>query len=93
MANSHWPTITPDCLVFYVDHSMNYSRGGSVEPERYLFDPKIIGLSGAHRTVRWVAPDRPVLPRPTHLLLLCAKFISASFGSTLDNPLHLDKHD
>jgi hypothetical protein len=37
------------------------------------FDRIGIKLFGAHRIVRWVAPDCPTLPRPTHFLLFCAK--------------------
>jgi hypothetical protein len=43
--------------------------------EGFCFFPRAArssGLSGAHQTVRWVAPDRPVLRRPAQISLFYA---------------------
>jgi hypothetical protein len=67
--------MTLDYVALCLDYPMIYSQVGSGEPESSLFGHTIVGLSGAHQTIQWVAPDYPVLLRPAHLLLLCAKLL------------------
>jgi hypothetical protein len=60
--------LSPDCPV-------NFSRWGPAKAEAEQFVHTTAGLFGAHRTVRWVARDCTVLPRPAHFLLFCAKLL------------------
>jgi hypothetical protein len=73
VADSRWLSITPDYLVLRPYYPVSYSQGGPTEPERDLFGHTIAGLSDAHQTIRWVAPNYLMLPKLAHLLLFCAK--------------------
>ena len=75
VADIYWLFITPDCPTICPDCPVIYSQGALAEPESSLFYRTIAGLSDAHRTIQWVASDCPVLPRPAHLLLFCAKLL------------------
>jgi hypothetical protein len=79
VAENRWLFNTPDCPV-------NFSRWSLAKPESGHFDRTVARLSSTHQTVWWVARDYPVLPRPTHLLLFCAKFLWLLIGSTCGVP-------
>jgi hypothetical protein len=73
-------TGVPNCPVLRADCPVNYSQGSLAKPESGPFGRTVTRLSGAHRTVRWVALDRPMLRRPARvffhanfLLLLLAR--------------------
>jgi hypothetical protein len=52
-----------------------FSRGSLAEPESGLFGQTDTRLSSVHRTIRWVAPDCPVLPSPAELVPFCSNFL------------------
>jgi hypothetical protein len=60
--SSSWPPITPDCPALCLDYPVNFSWRGLAKAEVGHFGCTATGLSDAHRTVRPVAPDCPVLP-------------------------------
>ena len=64
VATSRCAAGTPDCLVPRVECPVNYSRHSQKNLRAASLAGPCTGLSDAHQTVRWVAPDRPVLRSP-----------------------------
>jgi hypothetical protein len=76
VAASHWLAGTPDCPVLRSDGPVNYRqrrlkflRVASLADHAPDSPVGGTGQSGAHRTLWWVAPDRPVLHSLAQLLL------------------------
>jgi hypothetical protein len=65
MVTSHCAAGAPDCLAPRADCPMNFSRHRLKNPRAASLARPCTELSDAHRTVRWVALDRPVLRSPT----------------------------
>jgi hypothetical protein len=65
VVTSHCAAGAPDCLAPRANCPMNFSRHRLKNPRAASLARPCTELSDAHRTVRWVALDRPVLRSPT----------------------------
>jgi hypothetical protein len=73
VSTSHWVAGTPDCPALRADCPVFVADAGFIVPRAAPSGGPSTGLSDAHRTVRWLAPDHSVLRRPVQLLLSYSK--------------------
>jgi hypothetical protein len=75
VSTSHWSAGTLDCPALRADFLMIYSLRLLIFLQSSHLVGPCIELSDAHRTVRWVASDRPVL----HIVVQLSLFYLESF--------------